>query len=439
MKKMYLLLLAIALFCQSGLAQEFDRAKLDSFFSALDRNNKFMGSVAVSRQGKIIYAKSLGYADIAHKVKADRHTRYRIGSISKTFTAILILKAVEQDKLTLDQRLDKFFPKIGNASKITINQLLHHRSGIHNYTDDKAYLSWNTEAKTEEQMVSIIARGGSDFEPGSKFEYSNSNYLLLSYILEEVFKEPYADLLQQYIARPLNLRRTSLGGNIDPENDDAYSYVFEDGWKIQPETDVSVALGAGGVASTPDDLVKLSNALFTGQVLSSGSLTFMESLEDGYGMGLLGSPFDEMKGYGHNGGIDGFSSAFAHFANDNVSYALISNGTDYNNNDITIAVLSAVYGKPYDIPAFSHYKVSPEALDKYVGVFSSRKMPLKLTVSRQDDRLLVQLTGQPAFPLEPSAKDIFSVSRVGAILHFDPETGTVTLKQGGGVIKFTRE
>lgn len=219
----------------------------------------------------------------------------------------------------------------------------------------------------------------------------------------------------------------------------AYSYVFEDGWKIQSETDMSVALGAGGVVSTPDDLVKLSNALFTGRVLSSGSLTLMESLKDGYGMGLFGIPFDEMKGYGHNGGIDGFSSVFAHFANENVSYALISNGTDYNNNDITIAVLSAVYGKPYDIPAFSHYKVSPEALDKYVGVFSSRKMPLKLTVSRQDDRLSVQLTGQPAFPLEPSGKDIFSVSRVGAVLHFDLETGSVTLKQGGGVIEFTRE
>ena len=173
---------------QIGLAQtNFDKTKLDNYFNALEQNNKFMGSVAVSKKGEVIYRKSIGFADVENNVKANDNSKYRIGSISKTFTAVLILKAVEEKKLKLSQTIDKWFPSLKNVKKITIEHLLRHRSGIHNFTNDKDYLTWNTQPKTEEKMVEIIAKGGSDFKPNSKAEYSNSNFVLLTYILEKTY------------------------------------------------------------------------------------------------------------------------------------------------------------------------------------------------------------------------------------------------------------
>lgn len=109
MKRIFFTVLLIAAICRSGQAQDFDRARLDSYFSALEANNKFMGSVAVSLNGDIIYSRSVGYADFGEKIKADAETKYRIGSISKTFTTVLILKAVEEGMLVLNQTIDKYF------------------------------------------------------------------------------------------------------------------------------------------------------------------------------------------------------------------------------------------------------------------------------------------------------------------------------------------
>ena len=128
-----------------GFSQNFDKVKLDNYFKALEKNNKFMGSVAVSKNGKLIYSKSIGYADLENKIKATEKTKYRIGSITKSFTAILILKAIENKKLDINETIDKWFPTITNSKKITIKQLLTHRSGIHNFTNNVDYLQWNTQ------------------------------------------------------------------------------------------------------------------------------------------------------------------------------------------------------------------------------------------------------------------------------------------------------
>ena len=224
--KKNLLITLLLLFMQTCFAQDFDTAKLNSYFKALADNNKFMGSVAVSKNGKIIYTRSIGFADVENNIKLNDSTKYRIGSITKTFTASLILKAVEENKLLLSQTLDNYFPSIKNAEKITISELLYHRSGVHNFTDNADYLTWNTQPKTEQQMVEIIAKGGSDFEPGSKLQYSNSNYILLTYILEKIYDKPYAELLNKKIIKPLHLKNTYYGGKINIHNNECYSYTY---------------------------------------------------------------------------------------------------------------------------------------------------------------------------------------------------------------------
>lgn len=431
------LFLSIGLF---GFAQiNFDKGKLDNYFDTLEENNKFMGSVAVSKNGEIIYTKAVGFSDFENKVNATNKSKYRIGSISKSFTAVLILKAVEESKLELTQTIDKWFPSIENAKKITIRHLLSHRSGIHNFTNDKDYLTWNTQPKTEKEMVEIIASGGSDFQPDTKAAYSNSNYVLLSYILEKTFSKSYSDFLQEYIVKPIGLANTYVFGKINPQKNECKSYRFAGTWKIETETDYSVPLGAGAIVSTPTDLTKFADALFGGKLLKSESLELMKTTTDGYGMGLFEIPFHNNIGYGHTGGIDGFSAVYAHFADDKISYALTSNGSNYNNNDISIAVLSAIYDKPYDIPEFSTYDVSSDDLDMYVGVYASEQISMKITITKEDNTLKAQGTGQPAFPLEATEKDKFKFDQAGAKFKFNPTEKTMILFQGGSQIKFKKE
>lgn len=439
MKKTIFILFLLSCLFQTGFAQHFDKAKLDNYFNILEKNNKFMGSVALSKNDTIIYTKTIGYTDVENKIKANENSTYRIGSISKTFTSVLVLKAVEENKLDLNQTIDKYFSTIKNAEKITIKHLLTHRSGIHNFTNDKNYLTWNTQPKTENEMVAIISKAGSDFEPDSKAAYSNSNFVLLTYILQKTFNKPYAQLLQEYIIKPVGLQNTSMGGKINPANNECKSYVFNGSWKAETETDVSIPLGAGGIISTAGDLTKFANALFSGKILNPNSLEIMKTIKEHYGMGLFKIPFYNETGYGHTGDIDGFTSVFSYFYDKHISYALVSNGSNYNSNNISIAVLSAAYNKPFEIPTFSTYNVTSEDLDKYLGIYSSKQINLKITITKNNNVLIAQASGQPSFALEATEKDKFSFEQAEIVLEFAPIQKTMILKQAGGQFLFTKE
>src|SRR5690606_37525860 len=146
MKKTLLTTALFVTLSQFGWAQtSFDKAKLDNYFQNLETNNKFMGSIAVSQDGKVIYTKSIGFSDVENNQKANENTKYRIGSISKTFTTVLVMKAVEDKKLDLNQTIEKFFPTVPKANKISIKQLLGHRRGNHTFTNDDEYITWYTQ------------------------------------------------------------------------------------------------------------------------------------------------------------------------------------------------------------------------------------------------------------------------------------------------------
>jgi D-alanyl-D-alanine carboxypeptidase len=439
MKKTLLTTALFVTLSQFGWAQtSFDKAKLDNYFQNLETNNKFMGSIAVSQDGKVIYTKSIGFADVENNQKANENTKYRIGSISKTFTTVMVMKAVEDKKLDLNQTIEKFFPTVPNANKITIKQLLGHRSGIHNFTNDDEYMTWYTQPKTEKEMVEIITKIGSDFEPDSKADYSNSNFVLLTYILEKTYKQSFADLLDKQIIKPLELKNTKFGGKINTTNNESKSYSYKGSWKEEPETDMSIPLGAGGIISSPSDLTKFSDALFGGKLLRAESLELMKTVVDGYGLGLFKIPFYDKTGFGHTGGIDNFTSMFSYFPDGNVSYAMTSNGTNYSNNNISIAVLSAVYGKDYEIPEFSNYEVTAEELEQYLGVYSSITIPIKITITQDGNTLLAQATGQSAFPLEASAKDEFKFDLANIVIEFIPTEKKLILKQSGMELTFLK-
>ena len=439
MNKKLLYTLLVSSIANFSLAQDFDKSKLDSYFTSLEQNSKFLGSIAVTENGKIIYTKSVGFSDVENKIKASNDTKYRIGSISKTITSVLVFKAAEEGKLNIDQTINKWFPDIKNSEKITIANLLNHRSGIHSFTSNEDYFSWNTQPKSEKEMIEIITKGGSDFLPNEKADYSNSNYVLLTFILEKTYKKSYPELITKYITKPLNLVNTKFADTINSINNEAKSYQFIGEWRLEKETHPSIPLGAGAIISTPIDIVKFSDALFNEKIINKNSLNKMMEVNQGYAYGLFQIPFYDKIGYGHTGGIDGFSSVFSYFKDGNISYALTSNGTNFSNNNISLVVLSAVYNKEYEIPTFSYFEHSESELDEFLGIYSSKEIPLKITITKDHKTLLAQATGQPAFPLESTEKNKFKFDQANLKIEFNTKDKTLILNQSNAKYTFVKE
>ncbi len=422
------------------IAQVFEKAKLDEYFASVEASGNFMGSVSVTKNGMEIYSNSLGFADVEKQIANNHETVFRIGSISKTYTTVLVLKAVEEKKLSMSQKLSKFFPDIPNAKKITLAQMLNHRSGIHNFTDDPDYLKWNIDPVTREVLVEIIAAGGSDFEPGKGPAYSNSNFVLLSLILEKAYGKTYSEILEEKIIKPLSLKNTRYGGKINTEKNQAFSYFRKKNkWLPENETDMSIPIGAGAVVSTAVDINIFAEALFTGKLVSDKHLEFMKTITDHYGNGLFQIPFYDKKGFGHTGGIDGFNSVFSYFSSDSVSFSIVSNGLNCNMNDISITVLCAVFGKPFDVPEFKMVELSAEELDVFTGVYSSKKLAMKITVTRDENILVGQATGQPSFELTAIDKNVFENRKAGVVMTFNVKEKSFELKQRGMKFEYLRE
>lgn len=434
-----LLLLAIISFTLEGQSS-FRKEKEDSLMSLLSGKDKAMGSLAVMDKGNMIYARAIGYREISpEKLVSDINTKYRIGSITKMFTSTMLFQLAEEGKLQFSQTLDKFFPSVPNAGKITIGNMLNHRSGIHNLTDEAAYLSYMTQPKSKKEIIDIISAFSSDFEPGSRFKYSNSNYILLGYIVEQLRNDTYENLLQKYICRKVGLKDTHYGAKADPSRNDSYSFRFTGGWDRLPETDMSIPHGAGAIVSTPSDLVNFISALFDGKLISTESLEKMKTITDGMGFGIQQFPYGDKKVYGHGGGIDGFNSILVYLPEDKLAVSYCSNGTVFAVNDILLWTLNNYYGKEDKLPEFSIYAVDPADLEKYKGIYSNPKIPIKLTISVTNGRLFGQGTNQPPFPLEGSAKDEFKFETAGIIIRFHPDRNELDLRQAGAWTTFTRE
>ena len=156
MRKFYFTFFTI-LFTLIHSQAQFNKSKLNEFFDALEQNDKFNGSVALSQNGNIIYERAIGFVDVENNLKINNQTLFRIGSISKTYTATLIMMAVEENRISIDQSIDKFFPQLEKAENISIEMLLNHRSGIFNITADPTYLTWNSQPQTKADLLSKIA------------------------------------------------------------------------------------------------------------------------------------------------------------------------------------------------------------------------------------------------------------------------------------------
>ena len=428
----------------TGIAADEERFDLTAYLENLDRYQKAMTAVAISEGGEIIYQSYNGMASIEGQMPLDVDTKLRVGSVTKTVAAVLVMQLVEQDKLQLDTPLSDFYPEVKNAELITIEQLLSHRSGIFSFTDDPDYMDYMTESKTREEMLAYLFSYDAKFEPGSQHEYSNSNYLLLGYILEDITDRPFSVLVDERIVKPLGLTNTRFGGQIRPQDNEALSYIYGKGeWQLAPETDMSIPHAAGALVSTAADLTTFITALFQGRLVSMDSVQAMITMEGesagGYGLGIMRYPFGDQVAYGHNGGIDGFRSHVSYLPGPDVSLAVISNAMNYGLNQILIAAGSYYFEQPFAVPDFTEKPIvlSTRALKKFKGRYGTDALPLEIKLWVENKQLMAQATGQGAFPLTPYADNRFKFEGAGLEIVFEEDAAFV-LKQGGGEFLFRK-
>ncbi|NVJ65197.1 MAG: serine hydrolase [Gammaproteobacteria bacterium] len=408
--------------------------QLDDFFNALAAEDRVLGSFAIYQDGKEAFDKAYIIEDDKVTETKDSY-RYKIGSISKTFTSTLVFQVIEEGKLSLDTKLSEYFPEIQNAEKITIKMMLNHHSGIFNYTNHDEFQTYYQEPQTNAQMVARIKTYEPAFEPGEKGEYSNSNYLLLGYILEAISGKDYGQLIAEKIVQPLGLKETYLESVTEPEKNEVFSYMNRKGWEKIPQWEMSSADAAGAIVSSTHDLNVFYKGLFDGKLISESSLKTMITEEDNMGHGIFKREVDlgdkEAIGYWHNGRIENFSSGMMYFPEQKIGIAALMNGVGYDGAKIFRTLIRAAFGKSVEIPEFKTIEVSEDQLKAYVGEYASDTHPLGIKVMIQDGALYAQADGQGAFPLTPIDDHVFEFSAASIEMTFDPENKQFVIKQGG--------
>jgi len=415
----------------AGYAQALDRAKLDQFFDRLAEKNKAMGSLVIVKDDKVLYTRAIGYSQIngTEKKPLTAANRFRIASITKMFTATMILQLVEEGKLKLTDTLDKFFPQVPNAQKITILHILSHRSGIPNVRRDQA--TWKPgEPVTKDEMLALIVKGAPEFEPDTKNSYSNSGYFLLGLILEKLTGKPYEQALEERINSKIGLKDTyQATGRIDVNKGEALTYINTGSdWKQGFETHPSLGFQ---LISTPGDMAKFIQSLFDLKLISQDSLNQMKTMRDDEGLGMVTFTFAGKTFYGDTGGGDNYGSWLAYQPEEKLVVAYTTNAKVYPVENIVRGVVDIYYNKPFTIPALESLAISPEVLDKYVGVYSSPAAPVKFTITRQGATLFIQPGSESAAPLEATAENKFQIE--GAVVfEFDAAKNQMIIKRRNG-------
>ena len=397
-------------------------------------------AVLVSKNGEIIYEKGFGYADVGNKVPVTPDTKFRIGSITKQFTASAILKLQEEGKISVTDKLSKFIPDFPRGDEVTIQHLLTHTSGIHSFTDRPGFMKFVTLPVTSQAVVDTIKTFKYDFNPGDRYLYNNSGFFLLGYIIEKISGKSLAEYFSDHFFKPLGMNNTSIYQTNLVLGNEAYGFSIENGKITKAQNwDMSWAGGAGAIYSTVKDLNTWNEAVFGGKVLKDESLKAAftplilnnkEKVDYGYGWSL--QDIRGMKFISHSGGLNGFLSYLERQPENKITVVVLCNSTpppdgiDPTSNAMTIAELMLWTDMAKQSSFASDLVVDEATLKSYVGRYDYGRGAV-LIVNLDGKQLNAQMTGQPKFPIFPSSKNEFNWKVVEAKVKFvTDDKGNVT-------------
>jgi CubicO group peptidase (beta-lactamase class C family) len=427
----------------AAAARAQDSSRLDQVVQTYIADKTFMGSVLVARGDQILLSKGYGSANLEWDIPNSPATKFRLGSVTKQFTAASILLLEERGKLKTDDLVKKYVPDAPAAwDKITIFHLLTHTSGIPNFTSFPDYASQEPFDTTPEKLVARFRDKPLDFQPGEKFSYSNSGYVLLGYLVEKASGESYVKFLQENIFGPLGMKDSGYDSNsvVIPRRAAGYA-PSKDGPVNAGFVHMSVPFSAGALYSTTEDLLRWEQGLFGGKVLTPASLSKMTTpFKDDYAFGLTVAMQDGHKRIQHNGGIEGFNTALAYYPDDKVTVAVLSNinGTA---PDAMYAKLAAVaFGAQVTLPSErKEITVAPKILELYVGTYEmAPKVNMMVTLDK--GQLTTQMSGQGKVPLFAISETRFFTKLVDAEVEFgkDDKGPYLVLHQNGRDMKAPR-
>jgi len=427
----FLLLCGAALACAQDYA-----AKAQAFVDSWVRDGQFTGTVLVTKDGQPVFRKGFGQANREWNIPNAPDTKFRLGSITKQFTAAAILQLAEKGKLTIDDPVSKHYPDAPAAwEKITIHHLLNHTSGIPSYTGLPDFFQKQaTMRRTPAEIVKLTQDKPLEFEPGSKFAYNNTGYVLLGHIIERISGAGYDEYVRKNLLEPLGLRDSGYDWNTTVIARRASGYT-PDG-KLAPYLDMSLPHAAGSLYSNVDDLAKWADALESGKVVSKEHYAKMTTVyRNNYGYGLTMTKIENHDVIGHGGGINGFNTSLIRAPGDNVTVAVLANQNGPAADAIAKELMALHFGKAVKPrPLLTEVKLPAEKLDSVAGQYELRP-GFVLKVWREGEQLVTQATGQGKLPVMASAEDRFFSKLVGAELEFKRDAaGKVThlvLHQGG--------
>ncbi len=403
MKKIIvLLLLPLAITAQKNYPQQ-----LDQYVQAAYKVKDFNGAVLVMQKGKAVYKKAFGPADREWNVSNTVETKFRIGSVTKQFTAACILQLAEQGKLGLDDQLSKYIPDYPKGDSITIHMLLNHTSGIKNYTDIPDFFPKAALPLSHDSMIAMFKNKPLDFSPGTKWNYSNSGYFLLGVIVEKASGKNFSNYLLEQVINRAGLKNTAMD-NLDSVlafRAKGYGKNSQGVWQHALYISMEGPYSAGAMVSTVDDLYTWIKALTNNKIIAATSVKKMTTpYKDNYGYGLL---IDSLKTHSriwHNGGIPGFSSHLAYYPADEVTVVVISNNGS-NSDNLGIALASIIFDLPVQIPYTpKEVKIDPAILDNYLGKFMATG-PIELI--KKEGKLYRHRDNGPDIELKPESKTRF--------------------------------
>ena len=427
-------LLAILSFAQTP------EARIEQIVQSYVADHKFMGTVLIAKDDKVLFDKGYGYANLEWQIPNTPDTKFRLGSVTKQFTAASILLLAERGKLKTDDPVKKYLPDAPAAwDKITIYHLLTHTSGIPSFTGFPEYPDFEKKPATPEELVKRFEDKPLEFEPGSKFKYSNSGYLLLGYLIDKVSGEKYPQFVKENIFVPLGMADSGYDRNatVIAHRASGYTPTPPNG-EIQNTgyIDMTIPYSAGALYSTTRDLLKWERGLYGGKVLQAASLKKMTTpFKDNYGCGLFISTADGHKKIDHGGGIEGFNTEVAYYPDDQLAVIVLANLNGGAPNEIANKAATIEFGGKVELTSErKEITLKPEELGGLVGTYSLAP-GVDLAVTLEGNQLWTQLTGQGKIQIYPESPTFFFLKVVDAQLEFAKDSSgkatQVTLHQNG--------
>jgi CubicO group peptidase (beta-lactamase class C family) len=429
----------------------------DELFNRLIKADDAGMAVLVAQNGKILFEKCYGLADMEHHAPVTPETKFRIGSVTKQFTSAAILKLQEEGRLSVKDKLSKYILDFPRGDEVTLDHLLTHTSGIHSYTSKPDFMLQVTNAITTVDLIKYFKNDPYDFDPGAKWLYDNSGYVLLGYIVEKISGKTYAAFLRENFFQPLGMTNTGVhrsGLNLSHE---ALGYAYKDGKfdRAGVNWDMSWGGGAGALYSTVEDLYRWNEAVFNGKVLSEESLKAAftpvrtkenqgDDLVDGYGYGWFVAKWRGLREISHGGGLAGFSSFLLRLPNENFTVVVLANSAPGSHEVVpdTLAhdLVKFYLGDKLAPRPEVNKDVSPKAFDAVAGRYEFGGQIL--TVSKEGDHLFAQFGSEPNLEIFATSETEFFWKDVEAQITFvKDKSGKIVkalMRKNGENINFSR-